>query len=128
MGIELKAQAGDLALSLVLGITLGLLYDLLRDPRYAAGKLTAALLDIVFCLASGWGLFCIAMRSGNGILGIWELAFALAGFLLYLHFFSDTVLRLAGKLRSSLSAFTDERKKIKKAGKSLKRVFQKNNK
>ncbi len=82
---SIPSQLRAIFLSVLLGAVLGVLYDILRPPRRGLGGMAGALLDGAFCLASGAGLFCIAMSSGSGRLGTWELAGAMAGFLLYMH-------------------------------------------
>ena len=93
MDIRLGAQALGLLLGLLTGAAQGLAYDILRPPRHGSGPLAGALLDALFCLAAGGGVFALAMSSGSGRLGTWELAAALAGFLLYMRLLSPPVLR-----------------------------------
>jgi len=93
MELELKNQAVLLLLSLLLGVLMALLYDLLRPLRYRVGKALALLLDMLFCAASFIFAFTFAMGAGNGRLGQWELFGMLLGFLGYMHFLSNTFLR-----------------------------------
>ncbi len=94
MGTSLRHQAWDLLLALGMGGGLGLLYDLLRPPRYRLGRRAAALLDGFFALAAGSAVFVYAMSAGDGRLGLWELTAALLGFLCYLHLLSPLLLPL----------------------------------
>lgn len=72
---------------LLLGIGLGMLYDLLRPLRRSAGP-WAALLDVCFALLAGAAAFAAAMHAADGRLGLWSLAAALLGFLIQLYFLS----------------------------------------
>lgn len=94
MEISLDKQAAALLLALGLGLGMGLLYDFLRLPRRRGSRALAAALDAAFALGAGAALFSFAMAAGSGRLGTWELAAALAGFLLYMHGLSPSVLPL----------------------------------
>ena len=119
-GPALLRQAAALGLAFCLGLASGLLYDLLRPPRRALGR-AGALLDALYCLAVGAGLFVFAMSAGDGRLGQWELAAALLGFLAYLHVLSPLLLppirRLAdgtARLCQGLEARAKKLRKIEK--------------
>ena len=71
MEISLGLQSLRLLLALLLGLGTGLLYDLLRPLRRAAGIAAAAGLDALFCLLTGTGIFLFAMGAGDGKLGQW---------------------------------------------------------
>lgn len=77
--------AAALGQALLLGVGLGLLYDLLRPVRHRAGG-AAPLLDLLFAVLAGFAAFLFAMRAQSGRMGLWELTAALAGFLLWEHF------------------------------------------
>lgn len=112
-----------LALALLLGLSTGLLYDLLRPLRRLGGKPLAAAADAAFAFASAFGLFVFAMQADNGRLGTWELAAALLGFLLYMHSLSLVVLPVLEKffqiIGKGLRALKNNLKKIQKRLKSL---------
>ena len=97
-------QALRLLLALLLGLSTGLLYDLLRPLRRAAGMIAAAGLDALFCLLTGAGIFLFAMSAGDGKLGQWELCAALLGFLAWLHLLSPFVLPVFEKIHRFLAA------------------------
>lgn len=97
-------QAIRLLLALLLGLSTGLLYDLLRPLRRAAGMIAAAGLDALFCLLTGAGIFLFAMSAGDGQLGQWELCAALLGFLAWLHLLSPFVLPVFEKIHRFLAA------------------------
>lgn len=104
MEISLGLQAIRLLLALLLGLGTGLLYDLLRPLRRAAGMIAAAGLDALFCLLTGAGIFLFAMGAGDGKLGQWELCAALLGFLAWLHLLSPIVFPFFEKIRRILAA------------------------
>ena len=78
---------GELLPGLLLGISLGMLYELLRPLRRNAGPWTA-LSDLLFALLAGAAAFAVAMQTPGGRLGLWSLTAALLGFLLQLHVLS----------------------------------------
>lgn len=94
MGIRPSAQALALLEALLLGIGLGLGYDLLRPPRRRSGGLIGSLLDLLFALLAGAAAFLLAMSRQAGRTGLWDLSATLLGFLLYLHALSPAVLPL----------------------------------
>ena len=86
-GIPGDRSPAGLLTALVFGLSLGLLYDLIRHLRRRAGR-AGPLLDVLFALLSGLAAFLFAMGAENGRMGQWELAAMLAGFLLWLNFLS----------------------------------------
>ena len=80
MGVSLRSQGISLLLALAAGVSLGILYDLLR-PLRRRGRDT--LWDLLFCAAAAFLCFCLAMRSGSAALGTGELATSLLGLLGY---------------------------------------------
>lgn len=91
MEIDVLQQGLTLLLALLLGAALGLGYDLLRPLRRRSRGVLTALIDVFYALGSGVLAFVFAMGAANGRLGVWELAFTLAGFLAYLHTLSRRV-------------------------------------
>lgn len=116
METSLTDQALALLLALGLGAGLGLLYDLLRPPRYRGGRVLATALDLLFGLAAGAAVFLYAMGADNGRLGLWELTAALLGFLFYLHALSPAVLPL---LELPYRVMENTMRSCKKIGKKL---------
>lgn len=105
MEINLQMQALGLVLAGFLGFFLGFFYDLIRPPRTVAGKVCAAVLDVLYSITAGAAVFLYAMGAPGGRLGVWELAASLLGFLLYVHLCSrfvlpvlELLLRFFGKL------------------------------
>ncbi len=88
MEISLYEQGLSLMCFALLGLGLGLLYDLLRPMRYSGGP--AILWDGLFCAAAAAGCFVLSMNSGR--LGQWELAAALLLFCLYINLLSPLLL------------------------------------
>ena len=113
-----------LAFSFALGILVGVLYDALRPMRRASKTLAAALLDIVFCALTAGGFFCLAMSSRSGMLGLWELAAAAVGLLLYTHYLSAQVYRFFARGLDMLRALGKKfHKRVKKTVLSSKKYF-----
>ena len=126
MGVDVARQALSLALALGLGALTGLCYDLLRPLRRRGGRAAGALMDALFCIAAGAALFAYAMSAANGRLGIWELAAALAGFLIYMHTLSGVFLPVftaAADVFYKIMATC--KKTMKKSAVSAKIIFQK---
>lgn len=74
--------------SILLGGTLGLVYDLLRALRCLGGRLWGGLLDALYCLIAGSALFLFIM-AGSGELHLFILAGALGGAVLFFCLFSQ---------------------------------------
>jgi len=126
MDIRIEEQAAALLLAAVLGLGIGLLYDLLRPARHRAGHLLALGLDGCFALAAGLGIFSFAMAADNGRLGTWELVSALLGFLLYMYVFSGFVLPVLERIFRTLGKACRAVKKIIKKFQVLrKKLFPK---
>ena len=124
METSLRAQALSLLPALLLGMGLGLLYDLLRPPRRRMGKLPAALLDLFFALAAGAAAFLNALASSGGRLGLWGLTCTLTGFLLYLYALSPLLLPLLELPFRVISDTIRSCKNLgKKMGKTAKKIF-----
>lgn len=96
METSVSLQAAAIGKAAVIGLVLGLLYDLLRPLRFRAGKVGAFLLDMLFCAASGTAAFFYAMGAGNGRLGVCQLGAMTVGFLLYLYIIGDKLVRWHG--------------------------------
>ena len=73
---------------LLLGLCLGLLYDILRPIRY--GGSLSLIWDGLFCALSALGCFMLAMAKGR--IDIWDTAAACLGFCLYINFLSPLLL------------------------------------
>lgn len=119
-------QALRLALAFVLGVALGITYDLVRPLRRRSGRVGAAVLDLLFSFASGAAAFSFAMGAGSGRMGVWELAAAFVGFSGYMHTLSDVVFTVTdGFFRTVLRACVSIVKIIKKFAQTTKFLFQK---
>lgn len=92
MHVDPLRQAVALGLAAGIGLGAGLLYDLLRPPRWQRRGLAAFSLDALFCLILGAALFLFAMSFGDGRLGIGALAAAWTGFLAYQRLLSPRLL------------------------------------
>lgn len=126
MGAELNRQALALGLALALGVLTGVCYDFFRPIRRSVGRTAAALLDALFCVVAGVGIFIYAMCADNGRLGVWELTAALVGFLAYMYTLSKPILAFFtttfGILRR---AYKVCKKFLIKSALSAKKFFQK---
>lgn len=126
MHVDNLRQAEALLAALAVGVGAGLLYDLLRPPRWQRRGLWAFLADALFCLALGAGLFVYAMSFGDGRLGIHALAAAWAGFLAYHALLSPLCLPLFVKAFQILDDSTlFLQKNLKKITISAKKFFKK---
>lgn len=87
MELSITWQAMSLLCFALLGLLLGLVYDMLRLPRY---RLRAPLLwDGLFCAVGAAGCFMLSMGSGR--LGTWEMLIVPASFCLYIYCMSSRV-------------------------------------
>lgn len=93
-----------------LGLGAGLLYDLLRPPRWRLRAAAAFVLDALYCLVLGAALFLFAMSFGEGRIGIGALAAAWTGFLVYHRTLSPLLLPLFSKVFQYLD---ETREKLK---------------
>lgn len=103
MNTFVKDQAFLLAMAFALGAVIGICYDIFRPLRYRCAAFIKIGTDFVFALLSAVLLFLFAMSAGNGRLGLWELAAALAGFLAYLYTLSDVFFAAFDRVFSLLS-------------------------
>ena len=91
MEINVLSQAKALGLALLLGLVLGLVYDMVRPVRRRSGTWGERILDVLYAVFSGSAVFLYVLAAPGGRLGVWELGFALLGFLLYTNVLSDKV-------------------------------------
>ena len=104
---------------------LGLVYDMLRPIRRAAGRGGGAL-DVLFCAAGGALFFLLAMRSESGRMGTWSLAAAAVGFCMYMQALSAVLLPAFTAVdTAAVRAAQGCKKVIKKFRKYAKSIFQK---
>ena len=125
MGQSIEGQALELFAFLLGGAMLGLVYDMLRPIRRAAGRGGGAL-DVLFCAAGGALFFLLAMRSESGRMGTWSLAASAVGFCMYMHTLSAVLLPVFAAVDAAAVRAGQECKKvIKKFCKYAKSIFQK---
>ena len=126
MGVDIGEQTLALLTAFALGAGVGICYDLLRPLRRRTGQAVRAALDVLFCVLAGCAVFLYAMGEDNGRLGIWDLAAALLGFIIYLHTLSDTMLSLFTAILDVVCKVMKACKKIlKKSAVSAKIIFKK---
>jgi len=87
MSASIADEAVVLLPALLLGIGLGLVYDLLSSLRHCVER-TAAWTDVLFALLAGAAAFSLAMYAPDGRLSLWSLTAVLLGLLLQLHLLS----------------------------------------
>ncbi len=125
MGQSIEGQVLELLAFLLGGAMLGLVYDMLRPIRRAAGRGGGAL-DVLFCAAGGALFFLLAMRTGSGRMGTWSLAAAAVGFCMYMHTLSAVLLLAFTAVDTAAAGAARGCKKvIKKFRKYAKSIFQK---
>ena len=125
MGQSIEGQALELFAFLLGGAMLGLVYDMLRPIRRAAGRGGGAL-DVLFCAAGGALFFLLAMRSESGRMGTWSLAAAAVGFCMYMHTLSAVLLPVFAAVdAAAVRAAQGCKKVIQKFRKYAKSIFQK---
>lgn len=125
MGQSIEGQALELLAFLLGGVLLGLVYDMLRPIRRAAGRGGGAL-DVLFCAAGGALFFLLAMRTGSGRMGTWSLAAAAVGFCMYMQTLSAVLLPAFTAVDTAAAGAARGCKKvIKKFCKYAKSIFQK---
>lgn len=128
MHVDPLYQAEALLLALGIGLGAGLLYDLLRPPRWRLRGLAAFGLDALFCLGLGAALFVFAMSFGEGRLGLGALAAAWVGFLAYHRLLSPRLLPQFVKLFQHLDIMRARTKKNVKKFSFFKKSTFKNGK
>lgn len=120
MVLPVSTQAGELLAAGILGLLLGVCYDLLRPLR--RGRVTTALTDLLFCVITTLSLLAFLLYGGRGRLRIFALLGMLAGASLWFLTGSRPLRRLGAALSRllrlplrRLSAFPRENsKKIEK--------------
>lgn len=125
VGQSIEGQALELLAFLLGGAMLGLVYDILRPIRRAAGRGGGAL-DVLFCAAGGALFFLLAMRTGSGRMGTWSLTAAAVGFCMYMQTLSAVLLPAFTAVDTAAAGAARGCKKvIKKFCKYAKSIFQK---
>jgi len=133
VGTVIGEQARTLLTSVVLGLSLALLYDLLRAVRLrrrGSRALTGAL-DAVYCLALALSGLAFALRIGGGELRLYVLFAAFAGAVLFFaalspllrplwDFWARTLFELLRLMRLPLRALKNFRRNLHK---TFKRCF-----
>lgn len=125
VGQSIEGQTLELLAFLLGGALLGLMYDMLRPIRRAAGRGGGAL-DVLFCALGGALFFALAMRTGSGRMGTWSLAAAAVGFCMYMQTLSALLLPAFTAVdAAAVRAWQGCKKVIKKFCKYAKSIFQK---
>ena len=122
MGLSIRAQSLSLLCALLLGMGLGLLYDMLRPIRRRSGDL---FWDLLFCLCASAAAFLFAMRTGS-TRGIGETLFCALGLFGYFQLLSPVLLPVFDKLDRAIRVFWIFTQNAgKKVAQTAKKLFQK---
>ena len=122
MALRIYTQILSLLLAFAGGVTLGLVYDLLRPIRRRG---TDLIWDLLFCIAAAALCFVFAMRSETGTLGTMDLAASLLALLLYFHLLSPVLFPIFEKFVLILGVFFSKAQVLlKKVPLAAKKVFQ----
>ena len=96
MHVDVSLQLAQLALSVLTGFALGVLYDILRAMRRVF-KIDAVL-DVLFCAALLLALFTLGMDIGQGGVHVFMFCAAAAGCEAYMSLLSAALLPLFEKI------------------------------
>lgn len=103
MEIPVSDQIIQAGISLILGMALGFIYDFLRVIRTRLGvKIITLLMDALFWLIAGSGVFLLSMTAGGGELRIFMTLFVFGGGVLYFLTLSRLTLGICNKLADFL--------------------------
>lgn len=105
MKTHISTQLMQIALSWLIGLASGFLYDAFKVLRRESGaKALSAFLDALFCLIVCFALFTAGMSAGEGRVGLTIPVFALTGFACYMCLLSDTVFSTLRRVFRKLKA------------------------
>lgn len=90
MRIQISQQLLVFVQSILLGLSAGLLYDLLRPFRLRLPRLTG-LLDTLYCLSIGSAMFLFLLRRSDGQLRGFVVLGAIGGSVLFFCAFSEVL-------------------------------------
>ena len=104
MGVQISQQLSAFLASILLGLGLGLVYDLLRAFRLAApGRRLGCLLDGLYAAAVLAAVFYFTLAFGDGELRLYMVLGALGGGVLFFCLFSPLLRPLWSFWRDSLA-------------------------
>ncbi len=123
MGNYVPAQLATFLRAILLGASLGLVYDLLRVLRRLGGRIWGGILDALYCVAAASSLFFFTL-AGDGELRLFILAGAAGGAVLYFCLLSPLLLPLLGLwLEIFMAPVRFIGAILKKCGKIFKKLF-----
>lgn len=105
MEISVSGQAAALGGAFLLGMAVGLIYDLIRIPRaYIHIPLLGEALDLLFWLVVTAAIFLYAITAGDGEVRIFMAAALFGGALVYFLVLSPWIRRFSGLIMSAVFA------------------------
>ena len=123
MDCFIKKELAELARALLLGISAGFFYDVLRPLRYKAGHAEAA--DILFCTTFGALIFLYFMKNEYAAPGPWQVLLIPVGFWLYNISLSGHVIPIfTVLLEKFIKTYAKSEKIMKNLLISAKNIFQ----
>ena len=138
METQISTQAAQACASLAVGVSLGLFYDLLRILRQRLhSDIVTFVLDTLFWVGAGLGLFSLGLGPGGGELRLFMIAFSVLGAVLYFYSLSALTMLVLNLTADLLCKIADTARrpfafavafvvnKMKKISKIFKKSFQK---
>jgi uncharacterized membrane protein YeaQ/YmgE (transglycosylase-associated protein family) len=93
----ISGQILQAASTLLVGLALGLVYDLFRAVRMRTGTLAGVVCDVSFCVVTAAALFLLGMGPGRGELRLYMMAVAFIGAMAYFALFGRYVRRYTAR-------------------------------
>lgn len=123
MGNYISEQLTLFLRSIALGLSLGLVYDLLRIARGMCGRVLGGALDALYCVGAAAAL-ALFVLAGDGELRIFVVIGAVGGAVLFLCLLSP-LLRPVWRFWTALGLFPARvaRRLFKKCGRTAKKLF-----
>ena len=134
--LPIALQIVEAASTLLAGLGLGAVYEVLGTLRRHCGRVPGAMLDVCFCLLAAWTVFLLGMGPGDGELRGYMPLLAFAGAAVWVYLFGAATRRAAEYLLRLARRWADfllrpAQKillRLKKSGKNLKNIFSRLNK
>ena len=101
----IRDQILEAAATLLCGLSLGLVYEVLGELRHRLGRAAGILLDLLFCCGFAWTLFLLGMGPGKGRLRLYMPLLALLGMACWRVLLGSATHRISAKLLHAVSQF-----------------------